>query len=449
MLLTLFTLQLSAQDYEYKYEAVLLDNQEMVVHSRWNSIDYSCNKNSFKIRVPVNTVAIVYAYRSWLTEVSVPEIKLLAGVTKCIGSIASLGNKGLGKGVDMIANGIKEMSIPSGTADVDIYLFNDKKWIYELRETPTSDCQQKFYDPEYDLLSQKSGKKTIKLKQVEKSFDIYLGLVNNDLNDAITVRIEAVAIKATKVPIAKPVETPSASKIAEIPPTQDESSNVGIIVFILIAVAVAAGVVVLMKKKQSQPVPTPTKKIEETEEQKKIREMQKKIEAKIVDANNLNVKIKNDIEEIKKDANTAIVDLYGKYVEIPSTELFSHYSFVLDKYGDKVDETPKMQCDRNVKDAQNAIHSKLELIGKNNKVISKGKELVGKLNKQYEVQSQIEKQKKHSQKINASATNTESDTANQIYGTEIMNQINDEYALFEKEIEELRNLEIEVGSIKI
>ena len=177
--------------------------------------------------------------------------------------------------------------------------------------------------------------------------------------------------------------------------------------------------------------------------------MRKYVDTMIQDAQTLNSKIQTDIENIKQEANKAIADLYGQFVEIPHTELFNNYSFVVDKFGDNVDSTPKLQCDRNVKDAQHAIHNKLELIGKNNKVIAKGQELTNKLIKQYEIQSQIEQQKKFNQQIHSSANDSESDTEKQILASESMNQINDEVINFEKEIEEIRRCEVEFDSIKI
>jgi len=195
----LCVLQLSAQEDRYKFEIKSLVNRELIVHSRLYSTDNACSKNTFEFEVPVNTVAIVYAYRSVLSEVPVPGLRLLSGLTKCVGGAASFVNPNVSTGLNTISEGLSDLSIPSGTGDVDIYLFTKKEAIYEFRAASTSDCE-KFYDPKYDLLSQKSGTKTINFaKPIEKSFYIYLGLLNKDLNDAITVRLEVVAITAKKV----------------------------------------------------------------------------------------------------------------------------------------------------------------------------------------------------------------------------------------------------------
>lgn len=199
MLTMLCVLQLSAQEDWYKFEIKSLVNRELIVHSRLYSTDNACSKNTFEFEVPVNTVAIVYAYRSVLSEVPVPGLRLLSGLTKCVGGAASFVNPNVSTGLNTISEGLSDLSIPSGTGDVDIYLFTKKEAIYEFRAASTSDCE-KFYDPKYDLLSQKSGTKTINFaKPIEKSFYIYLGLLNKDLNDAITVRIEAVAITAVRM----------------------------------------------------------------------------------------------------------------------------------------------------------------------------------------------------------------------------------------------------------
>ena len=449
MLLTLITLQLSAQEYEYIFETVPLTNREVIVHSRsynWNPLDHTDNKNSIEFKVPENTVAIVYAYCSRLSEVSVPELQLFSGVTQCVSSVVSYVNTNLGAGLNKISEGLYGLSLPSGTGDVDIYIFTDKYYINAFREASTSDCQMLYYDAKYDLLSQKNGYKIIKLAdQVEESFYVYLGLLNKDIDDAITVRVEAVAITAEKVLIAQNENSVNGtiSTFADLP----ESNNIGLVVIILIAI-VAAILIIATKIKAGKKTNTKEETIE-TEEQKRICKMRKYVDTMIQDAQTLNSKIQTDIENIKQEANKAIADLYGQFVEIPHTELFNNYSFVVDKFGDNVDSTPKLQCDRNVKDAQHAIHNKLELIGKNNKVIAKGQELTNKLIKQYEIQSQIEQQKKFNQQIHSSANDSESDTEKQILASESMNQINDEVINFEKEIEEIRRCEVEFDSIKI
>ena len=456
-MMALATLQLNAQeqDYEYKYEAVSLTNREMIVHSRsfsWDPFDHTDNKNSFEFDVPVNTVAIMYAYCSRLSEVQIPELKLCAGITQCIGSIASFGNKSLGAGIDKIAEGLNGLSLPTGTGDVDIYLFVEPEDILKFKQASSSECEQKYYYPEFDLLSQKSGKKTIKLdKPVEKRFTIYLGLLNKDLDDAITVRLEAIAITATKVPIAKSVDNSTIQKAAELPPSQNTADN-GNVAFVIILVVIGLGAVgglVFWKMKQGKKETLSTKQPEETEELKKMREKQSIIENRINEAQKLNIKISDEIEVIKSEANKAIASLYGDSVPYPQHELYSNYDSIINNYGNGIDETPKMQCDRNVKDAKNAIHERYNLIEKNKKVIAKGQGLIGKLNKQREIQSQIEKQKQFNKTINASNNNSESDIANQIYGTEMMDQLNDDFINFENEIEQIRNTEIELGSIKI
>lgn len=453
-MMTVATLQLNAQeqDYEYKYEAVSLKNECVIVHSRFfeNAIfDQSVNKTDVQFEVPVNTVAIILAYRSIVTDTKkVPALNICAGITQCIGSIASLGNRSLSAGIDKIAEGLNGLTIPSGTGDVDIYISFNKEWTENtFKKLSIDDLKKKHYDVDYDLLNRSYGSKVIRLKTVKERFPMYLGLLNKDLDDAITVRIEVIAILATKVPVAKPV----ISKAAELPPSQNTADN-GNVAFVFILVIIGLGAVgglVFWKMKQGKKETLPTKQPEETEELKKMREKQSIIENRINEAQKLNIKISDEIEVIKSEANKAIASLYGDSVPYPQHELYSNYDSIINNYGNDIDETPKMQCDRNVKDAKNAIHERYNLIEKNKKVIAKGQELIGKLNKQREIQSQIEKQKQYNKTINASNNNSETDIANQIYGTETMNQLNDDIANFESEIEQIRNTEIELGSIKI
>ena len=456
VMLILLATQLSAQeqDYEWQFGVVQLCEREQIVHSRslsWNPFDHTDNKTCFEFDVPVNTVAIMYAYCSRMTETSVPALQLLSGITKCVSSVSSVVNKSFGEGINRISEGLNGMSLPSGTGDVDIYLFVDPDDFLKFKEASTSDCEAKFYYPKYDLLNQKVGKKTIELnKPLEKGFSIYLGLLNKDLNDAITVRIEAVAITAKKVPIVKTEEPAVASNAMTMPTNQSDQDGGGRgFVIILIVLAVAAVTVILRKKNKSQPINPVTNKPYETPEMKQIGEMKTKVEDRIKVAKDLNIKINADKDAIKKEANDAIDALYGNYVEIPRTVLFDNYAAILTKYGDKIAETPKLQCDRNVKDAQNAISEKQKLIDKNNKVIAEGQNLLKKLQKQREIQLQIDKQKKFNKKINTSASGTEEDAASQIYGTDMMNQINNDFSVFEREIDEIHNAEIASGSIKI
>ena len=177
-MMALVSLQLIAQeqDYEYKYEAVSLKNECVIVHSRsnnWvNPFDDSDNKTDIQFEVPVNTVAIILAYRSMLTDTKkVPALNICAGIVQCIGSMTSLGNRSLSAGIDKIAEGLHALTIPSGTGDVDIYYSENKEWIKKVFKNLSGDeLKEKHYDVDWDLLNRSYGSKVIRFNPVKKDF---------------------------------------------------------------------------------------------------------------------------------------------------------------------------------------------------------------------------------------------------------------------------------------
>jgi len=149
----------------------------MTVHSQTYT-GAANNRTYVTVQLPKNTVSWYYAVSSQFAKTGTPTLGLLAGLMKFLDPSAGL-----------LANSISSLSVPTGTADVNVY------FITELNDL------NKFTDKSGVFTTYVEGtRKGINcgIVDVEVSADQgakwFLGLENPDLKDAIYVTIEVCAL---------------------------------------------------------------------------------------------------------------------------------------------------------------------------------------------------------------------------------------------------------------
>ena len=400
----------------------LVKNESFSINDRTRLFsDNKDFKNYVRITIPNGTASVAYEFATFSEGNGSPTLQLLGGLVQMVGGFTNL------YGTDQIGSALSRMGAPSGEHACNIYIFKD---IY-LDEFLNSDLGT---FPSYKCIDyypmRNSGIKEI--TQFETGTTYCIGFENPSTTDRVRVSFEACAI-----------ETSIFFKLFII----------GGIVFAIIYFTRGKNnpskVQNVNNKKTITPPPYTKHNIVITEEMSRIKEMQNAIKTKMVELGTASSNIKSDIQKIRDIENKTIANLYGTSLPLEHNDLYRNYDWIKSQFGNKVDPTPMLQCDRTISNAENAVKQKLTLLNRNNELLDKYKKMDVELNRQYNIQQQIENQKAFSSQLNAATANQEERIAANIYSGETLKNLNKEFETLNAEIQILREEQIKIGTIEI
>lgn len=194
------------------------------------------------------------------------------------------------------------------------------------------------------------------------------------------------------------------------------------------------------------------KKLVENDDMKRMEQIIKTtIPQKKSEISNFNARLKKSIETYIQKANQAVEIAYGKVLDNTNynqNEFYKMYDTIYKTNSFKVNPTIMSSCDTTVKKLTNLIKQKEDLIAKNNSAIEKYSELSAQLQQKYDDEYAIQQIKHLNRGINSEIENS-SDIAKGEENTLLIHNLIGNVELLNREIEERRNIEIELGTIEI
>ena len=194
------------------------------------------------------------------------------------------------------------------------------------------------------------------------------------------------------------------------------------------------------------------KKLVENDDMKRMEQIIKTtIPQKKSEISNFNARLKKSIETYIQKANQAVEIAYGKVLDNTNynqNEFYKMYDTIYKTNSFKVNPTIMSSCDTTVKKLTNLIKQKEDLIAKNNSAIEKYSELSAQLQQKYADEYAIQQIKHLNRGINSEIENS-SDIAKGEENTLLIHNLIGNVELLNREIEERRNIEIELGTIEI
>ena len=399
---------------QLKYENISINDQG------WLGKNSEC-KNYLTINIPYGTASVAYEFATYSEGEGTPSLQLLGGLVQLVGGFYHL------QGTNMIGNALERMSYPSTEHACNIYIFKDKNYLSEFLNADVN----KF--PSYKCIDYMKLRNSgiHEIPNIESGATYYI-CFENPSSDRVQVVFEACAIERS---ILFKLLLIGGIVFAVIFFTRDKKKLLKI--------------QNINNKKNTTPPPYTKSNAAITEEMARIKEMQTAIKVKMAELDTASSNINSDIQKIRAIENRTIADLYGASLPVEYNDLYRNYDWIKSQFGNKVDPTPMLQCDRTISNAENAVKQKLTLLNRNNELLNKYKKMDVELSKQYNIQQQIENQKAFSSQLNAATANQEERIAASVYSGETLKNISQEFETLNAEIQILREEQIRIGTIEI
>lgn len=183
----------------------------------------------------------------------------------------------------------------------------------------------------------------------------------------------------------------------------------------------------------------------------RIKQLMDSIPPKIENLDAFNNQLQKVIEEYEQKAVKSIDVSYGSVLQntnINSSMYYKSFNTISAKYSSKITPAVAMACDAAVKKVSDLIKQKKEIISRNNADIDKYNQVIHKLQQQYDDEFALQKIKELNRDVNSQMNNTD-DIAHKEENNIKINNILDDIAQLDNEVNERRNIEISQGLIEI
>ncbi len=183
----------------------------------------------------------------------------------------------------------------------------------------------------------------------------------------------------------------------------------------------------------------------------RIKQLMDSIPPKIENLDAFNNQLQKVIEEYEQKAVKSIDVSYGSVLQntnINSSMYYKSFNTISAKYSSKITPAVAMACDAAVKKVSDLIKQKKEIISRNNADIDKFNQVIQKLQQQYDDEFALQKLKELNRDVNSQMNNTD-DIAHKEENNIKINNILDDIAQLDNEVNERRNIEISQGLIEI
>lgn len=183
----------------------------------------------------------------------------------------------------------------------------------------------------------------------------------------------------------------------------------------------------------------------------RMKQLMDSIPSKIESLNAFNTQLQKIIEEYEQKAVKSIEVSYGSVLQntnINSSMYYKSFNTISAKYSSKITPAVAMACDAAVKKVSDLINQKSEIIKRNFSDIDKYNQVLQKLQQQYDDEFALQKIKELNRDVNSQMNNTD-DIAHKEENNIKINNILDDIAQLDNEVNERRNIEISQGLIEI